>query len=111
MPSVLHVADDVAVAVLDPAALVIGGLGGERAVGGDGADQLRPLAIDESGLLGQQHVVVNFAEGRGLVDDAGAGVDGDEIGRHHPPGDSCCRYRRQLRFQSRPDRRQPYGSL
>ena len=35
----LHLADDVAVAVLDPAALVFGRFGGERAVGGDRADQ------------------------------------------------------------------------
>ena len=82
-----QVADDVAIAVLDPAALVVGGLGGERAVGGDGVDELRALAFDKPGLLGQQDIEVNFAEGRGLVDDAGARIDGDEVGRHDPPGD------------------------
>ena len=46
-----------------------------------------PFAVDESRLLGLQHVEVDFAEGRGLMDDARAGVDGDEIGRHDAPGD------------------------
>ena len=59
-----QVADDVLVAVFDPTALIIGGLGGELAVGTDGADQLRALAIDESGLLGKENIEVNFAEGR-----------------------------------------------
>jgi hypothetical protein len=40
-------ADDVLVAVLDPAALVVGRLGGELAVGPDGADQRRAFAVDE----------------------------------------------------------------
>ena len=87
----LQLADDVAVAVLDPAALVLGRFGGERAVGGDGADQRRALAVDEPGLLGLEHVEVHLAERRGLVDDARAGVDGDEIGRHDPPCQMCCR--------------------
>ena len=82
----LQVADDVAIGLLDPAALVVGGLGGEGAVGGDGVDELRALAFHEAGLLGQQNVEVNLAEGRGLVDDAGARIDGDEVGRHDPPG-------------------------
>ena len=70
----LHLADDVAVAVFDPAALVVGDLGGEGAVGGDGVDQRRALAGDEAGLLGQQQVVVHLAEGRRLVDDARARI-------------------------------------
>ena len=90
----LQLADDVAVAVLDPAALVVGRFGGECAVGGDGADQRRAFAVDEPGLLGLEHVEVDFAEGRGLMDDARAGVDGDEIGRHDAPGDVLtCRRR------------------
>ena len=43
--------------------------------GADGADQRRAFAVDEPGLLGLEHVEVDLAEGRGLVDDARAGVD------------------------------------
>ncbi len=71
----LHPPDDVAVGLLDPAALIIRRLGGELAVGADGVDQLRPLSVDEPLLFGQQDFVVHLAEGRGLVDDAGAGID------------------------------------
>ena len=88
-PFGLHLADDVAVAVLDPAALVFGRFGGERAVGGDRADQRRAFALDEPGLLGLEQLEVDFAEGRGLVDDARAGVHRDEIRRHDPPGDDA----------------------
>ena len=80
-----------AIAVLDPAALVVGGLGGEGAVGSDGVDELRALAFHKAGLLGQQNVEVDLAEGRGLVDDAGAGIDRDEVRRQRPARRSCCR--------------------
>jgi len=64
----LKVADDVAVGLFDPAALVLGRFGGERAVGRNRADQRRAIAIGEPGLLGQQQIEIDFAEGRGLVD-------------------------------------------
>ncbi len=83
----LQVADDVAIGILDPAALVVGGLGCEGAFGGDGVDELRALAFHKAGLLGQQNVEVDLAEGRGLVDDARAGIGRDEVRRDNPPGD------------------------
>ena len=67
--------------------LVVGRFGGEFAVGTDGEDQFAALADRESRLFGQQHVEVDFAEGRGLVNDAGAAIGRDELGRHDPPGD------------------------
>ena len=54
--------------------------------GATGADQRRAFAVDKSGSLGLEQIEVNFTKGRGLVDDARAGVDGDEIGRHDAPG-------------------------
>ena len=93
----LQLADDVFVGIFDPATLVVGRLGGESAVGCDRANQFRPLAVDESIALRQQHVVVDFAEGGGLMDHARAGVDGHEIGRHDAPrnmlpaGANACR--------------------
>ena len=43
--------------------------------GATGADQVGgPSPFDEPCLLGLQQIEVDFAEGRGLMDDAGAGV-------------------------------------
>ena len=74
-------------ALFHVAALEIGRLAGEGAVGGHRADQRRAVAVDEPGLLDLEHVEVDFAEGRGLVDHARARVDGHEIRGHDPPGD------------------------
>ena len=53
--------------------------------GATALEQLRSLIIANRALLGLQHVVVHFAEGRRQVDDAAAGVEGDEIGWHNAP--------------------------
>ena len=63
-PAALQVADDVLVAVLDPAALVVGRFRGELAIGTDRTDQSRPLAIDETGLFCLENVEIDFSEGR-----------------------------------------------
>ena len=85
-PAAAQLARDVFVGFLDPAAGVVGRFGGEAAIGSDGADQLGPFARLEAADLGLQHLEVDLAEGRRLVHDARAAVDGDELGRHHAPG-------------------------
>ncbi len=67
--------------------LVFRRFGGERAVGGDRADQWWAFALDEPGPLGLEQLEIHFAEGRGLMDNARARIHGDEIGRHDAPGD------------------------
>ncbi len=61
-PACFEVTDDVAVAVLDPASFVIGRFFSEFAIGSDGADQMRALAIDKAGLLISEDLIVNFAK-------------------------------------------------
>ena len=90
-PALLQVADDVFVAVLDPAAAaVVGAFVGELAVGADGVDQLRTFVRRRNRLLlSSKHVVVDFAKRRRLMNDAGAAVGRDEVGRDDSPTQSC----------------------
>ena len=67
-----QVAGDVAVALLHEPAAPHGEGVGEAAVGGDAVDERRPSPLGEPCLLGGQHRVVDLAEGRRDVDDAGA---------------------------------------
>ena len=80
-----QVAGDVAVALLHEPSAPHRKSVGERAVGRDGVDECRPRTVGKAGLLGYEHGVVHLAEGRRDVDDAGAGVGGDEVGGDHPP--------------------------
>mmetsp|Transcript_39804 Transcript_39804/g.84839 ORF Transcript_39804/g.84839 Transcript_39804/m.84839 type:complete len:1014 (+) Transcript_39804:710-3751(+) len=66
--------DERVVALLDVQPLHFGNRVGEHAVGIDGAGQVLPLLDD---AVGEADAVIVLTEGRGLVDDARAGVVGD----------------------------------
>ena len=83
-PAGLEVAGDVAIAFLDEPAAPHRELVGEGAVGGDAIEQRRAPRF-EARLLGHQHAIIDLAEGGGDMDDAGARVGGDEVGRHDAP--------------------------
>ena len=84
-PAGLEVASDVAVALLDEPAAPHRELVGEGAVGGDAIEQRRPPRL-EAGLLGHEDAVIDLPKGGGDMNDPGARVGGDEVGRDDAPG-------------------------
>ena len=86
-PAFFEVARNVFVAFLDPAAFVIGRRVGEFPVGGDGADQVRALTVDEARLLLDEKIVVDFAERRSFVNEPGSGVGRNEERRANAPSE------------------------
>ena len=85
-PPGAEVAGDVPVAVLDEPPAAHSEDIRKRAVGSHGVDELRALSGREPHLLGDEHGVVDFAEGRSDVNDAGARVRGHEVGGDDTPG-------------------------
>ena len=84
--ALLEVADDVFVAIFDPAAAaVVGAFVGEFAVGADAVDERRAFAVDEIFLLLREDFVVVFAEGWRDVYEAGAAVGRDEVAGNDSP--------------------------
>ena len=80
--ALLQLADDVLVGILDPAALIVGRFGGELAVGRRRRRSAAgPAPSTKRACSSMQHVVVDFAERWRLMNDAGAAVGGDELGR------------------------------
>src|SRR5689334_7863665 len=68
-----------------PAAFVVGRFSGEFTIRTDRTDQLRPLAIDEAGLLLQEQIKVDFAERRGFVYSPSSAIDRHKVGCCYPP--------------------------
>ena len=93
-------ADDFLVGVLDPLTRKPGDFGGEAAVHADRAGErdLVRVLVGGDGLLVE--VVVHFAEGGGLVHEAGALVEFHEVGGEHPPEGGDRPAARQAAFQS-----------
>ena len=85
----LQVARDVAVALLHEPARYEREFISERPIGSDTVDQRRPLPLDKTSLLGDQHRVVNLSKRRRDVHDTRPGVSGHEIGGHHAPRNRC----------------------
>lgn len=85
---VAEAAGDEFVGIFDPSAGVVGGFGGEFAIGTNGADEFRTLAGLEARLFVGEDFEVDFTEGGREVDESGAGVGGNEGCGHNAPGEA-----------------------
>ena len=74
------------VAIFDPATCVFGKIGCKLAIRGDSTNQFGALSIFESSLFLQEDFVVDFTEGRCLVDQPSPILDRHEIGWNDAPG-------------------------